>query len=116
MQDVYFIPVNSPSAKDTKDGSACESPYSQSVFTLSLCSLWNTRLLTELRLFDSIFLINLQGNKEVLHLSGVTVKICLPPKTQIVLKRALYKGSHDLNNRTLEELEEDADCNWIVCK
>jgi len=78
MQNINFIPVNSPSAKDTKDGSACESPYSQSVFTRSLCSLWNTRHLTELRLFDSIFLLNLQGNKELFHLSGVPVKfVCL---------------------------------------
>ena len=38
MQDINFVAVNSPSATDTKDGSACESPYSQSVFTLSFAA------------------------------------------------------------------------------
>jgi len=33
MQDLYYTEVKSHSATDTKDGSACESPESQSVFT-----------------------------------------------------------------------------------
>ena len=56
MQDINFVTVNSPSATDTKNGSACESPYSQSVSTLSLCSQWSTRHLTQLLLFHLKYL------------------------------------------------------------
>ena len=86
MQNIDFTAVNSPSATDAKDGSVCESPYSHSVFSLSFCSQWSIRHLTELRLFDSK---SNTVNKVVLHLSGVLVKICLPSKTQLVLKCAL---------------------------
>ena len=51
MQDINFTVMKSPSATDTNGGFACESPQSQSVFTLTLCSQWNihVRLLTDLR-------------------------------------------------------------------
>jgi len=35
---------------------------------------------------------------------------------QQILKYALSKGAHDKNNRTVEQLEEDADWNSSVCK
>jgi len=35
---------------------------------------------------------------------------------QQILKYALQKGPHNWNSRTVEELEEDADCNSSVCK
>ena len=33
-----------------------------------------------------------------------------------ILKYALQKGPYDWNSRTVEELEEDADCNSSICK
>jgi len=84
--------MNSPSATDRKDGSACESPYSQSVFTMSLCSLWSTRHVTEIRFFG---LKCNKVNEVSLHLSCVPVKISLPTKTQRTLKRDLLKSPHD---------------------
>jgi hypothetical protein len=35
---------------------------------------------------------------------------------QLILKHALSQGLHDWNNRTVDELEEDADWNSSVCK
>jgi len=35
---------------------------------------------------------------------------------QLIVNYAVSKGPHDRNNRTVEELEEDADCNSSVCK
>jgi len=35
---------------------------------------------------------------------------------QLILKCALQKGPHDWNNRTVEDMEDDADCNCSVCK
>jgi hypothetical protein len=36
MQDLHFTPVNSPSATDTKDGSACESLQSLEIYITAL--------------------------------------------------------------------------------
>ena len=35
---------------------------------------------------------------------------------KLSLKCALYNCPHNWNNRTVEELEEDAVCSWSVCK
>jgi len=53
LQDLDFTLVNSPSATVAKGGSACESPQSQSVFTLNLCNQRNIRHLTDHRLIAS---------------------------------------------------------------
>jgi len=47
MQDLDFIAVNSPSAKDTKDGSACESVASLEIHISTL--EWSTLLWNEVR-------------------------------------------------------------------
>jgi len=36
MQDINFTPVNSPSATDTKDWTACESPQSLELYIIAM--------------------------------------------------------------------------------
>jgi len=49
-------------------------------------------------------------------LTGVLVKKCLIPTRAAYFEMCLIKGPHDWKSRTVEELEEDGDCNWSVCK
>jgi len=49
-------------------------------------------------------------------MSGVSVKVYLPSTCKDYSEMCPTKGPTRLKNRTVEELEEDADCNCNVCK
>ena len=57
-----------------------------------------------------------ETNKALSHLSCVPVKISLPSTSIPYSEMCPIKGLTNWNSLTVEELEEDTDCNWRVCK
>jgi hypothetical protein len=58
--------------------------------------------------------INLQSYKVLSHVTGAPVKMCLFLTRATYSKMCPVKGGHDSKNRTVEELEVNADCNLSV--
>ena len=54
-------------------------------------------------------------NKELPHLSAVSVKICLPSTRTVYSDMCPTNGPHDWKNSTVDVLEEEAECNLSVC-
>ena len=54
--------------------------------------------------------MKLQRNKLLSQLSVVNLKIYLPSKTKAYSEMCPINGTHERNNRTVGELEEEADC------
>jgi hypothetical protein len=57
-----------------------------------------------------------ETNKEISQLSSVSVKTRLPSARVAYSEICLIKVPHESNNRTVEELEEEADCKPSDCK
>jgi hypothetical protein len=57
-----------------------------------------------------------EANKILSQLSGVPVKVCLSSARKDYSEMCHIKDTHNRNSRTVEELDEDADCNSSVCK
>ena len=73
-----------------------------------LFSKLNKRRLKDFRVSYATTSLEIRRKNVVFHLSGVNVKICCLRHAKLILECVLLMGPRGGNNRTVEELEEDA--------